>query len=794
MNWKKLFYVFLFGWVALSAGAQSSDLQRLREANPLALPKAKPAEIEAAFNLVKLYQLERMENGKISGIPLFNKEKITLDLTRRLAATTRSLACAALEKSPGGEENFSLFIDYLLSEKAIERIPQFRYSNYNDVRKVPADFLSALPVCNATQKELLIKGIKGLMEFEQLYLPPLQLKTKINSDYIYNALPHLFVCALYNPDEAQSATDLKAFSQFLSACTQYTPGGNDWLKPDGTGFHHKTHYNGYMYSYRTFVEYIGRLKGTTYRIDEEAYQRIRKAIVSLYLMSTRSESDANHLYANSLAGRHPFTGIGISFTQQLFEVLIEVGGDLKGKAIDPELASYYNYFFMTKKYKDAPEIRPEGFHQFNYSPLGVYRFDNWVATMRCPTTNFWGGEIYDQTNRFGRYQSHGTLEVLYDGSRDSFGYPDDPESKSGGWDWNMMPGSTTVHYMSWEDMMPGKNEKDRFDQKSLTTNFAGALAWGDCGMFAAAFDQGDNWGKPRFEPTRLTFCKSVFAFEGMLVSLGSDISAEGNAANNLLTATNLFQTLGKKGRTALVVNGKEVKQGGDAQEIELTEKDAWMVAPNTTGYYIPAGNDPLVVQYEKQETPVSIGLQGGMKKAIAAKAYLKHGMKPKNKGYHFVVVPNTTPQKMEELAGKLRKKGELFDVLSTQDSVHVLKHLPSGTIAYSLFAPASGMSYGQLRSSDSELLLMEKMDQKTEILHLALCNPNLRPQSSKEFGWIATPTHASLELDGDWKLNVKPSSEKVVSLQSTPKGTTIQVVLSEGEPLYLDLVRNTSKH
>ena len=77
-----------------------------------------------------------------------------------------------------------------------------------------------------------------------------------------------------------------------------------------------------------------------------------------------------------------------------------------GIPYDQELASYYNYFYKTKKYKDAPELKADGFYQFNFSPAGVYRQGNWLAVMRCPTTNFWGGEIYNKTNRFGRYQSH----------------------------------------------------------------------------------------------------------------------------------------------------------------------------------------------------------------------------------------------------------------------------------------------------------------------------------------------------------------------------------------------------
>ena len=110
-------------------------------------------------------------------------------------------------------------------------------------------------------------------------------------------------------------------------------------------------------------------------------------------------------------------------------------------------------------------------------------------------------------------------------------------------------------------MTPNKNDADRFDQKSTTTNFAGALAWKDCGLFAAAFDQDDRWGSRRFEPTNLSFCKSVFAVDGMLYSLGTDIEAKGDYSDEWITATNLFQSIVSKESGDMTVNGQIMKAG-----------------------------------------------------------------------------------------------------------------------------------------------------------------------------------------------------------------------------------------
>lgn len=764
---------------------KKKELNEFRKKYKLTAPKANPNEVEAALMQIQIYQLERVNATTVTGVSFLKKDKITLQQGRDLAKTVRALAFAALRDGGEAKKSLYLFLDYLFSENIIESIPKYKYSNYNDVRKVPADFLSALPVCDDLRKGRLIMAVKNLLEADQLYLSAEEIRQRVNSDYIYNVTPHLFICAVHNPDEEQAVKDLSAFSHFLSACTQYSPSGYDVLKPDGTGFHHNTHYNGYMYSYKTWVEYMGRLKGTSFRIEKDAYERMKKAVISVYLMAVRSESDKQRYFANSMAGRHPFTGLDVNFSKELFKTLIEVGGDALGVPYDKELASYYNYFYKTRKYTDVPELDADGFYQFNYSPAGVYRYGNWVAVMRCPTTNFWGGELYSKTNRFGRYQSHGTLEILYEGGLAKCGYPESKEKKGAGWDWNMMPGSTTVHYTDWKEMMPNKNDTDRFDQKSSTTNFAGALAWKDCGLFAAAFDQDDRWGSRRFEPTNLTFCKSVFAIDGMLFGIGTGISAKGSYPDEWFTATNLFQTIISKDNKSLVVNGKEMKKG---QEIIIdTQKPAWLVTPATTGYFIPKGHDKLVIKYEEQSTPSSVGMGAEFGQEVAAKAYFNHGVKPEKKGYQFMVVPATSSGKMEELAKK-QEKGELFKVLVAQDSIHVVKYLPLASTAYALFAPATNLSCGVVCASETELLLMERLDKTGKNLNLALCNPNLRPETIGKNNWKPTPTQAAVELKGNWVMKAG-SQDQRISLEKNSRGNTVlRTVLSEGSPVYVSLV------
>ncbi|WP_307757614.1 chondroitinase family polysaccharide lyase [uncultured Mediterranea sp.] len=755
---------------------QKQDLLRLKEKYPWTCNKVEDEEIKDAIKLAQAFPYEA-------------KESMDWNEALNFSKVIHSLAYAALS-NVNQQTIFNDFIQKTLDNKIIARIPKLIYSSYGNVREIPFHLLSALPACNIQQKKDLIKAVKVLIEFNKLYASTDIIKQNINTDYIYNVLPHLFVCALQQPDETQAIADLKAFSHYLSSCTEYSQGDMDGLKIDGTGFHHRTHYNGYMYAYKTWVEYIYRLKGTDFRIDKNAYERIKRAVVSEYLMANLPISGEQHYFANSLAGRHPFAGLQVDFGSELFQKLVEIGGDIQGETIDKDLAAYYNAFFQTNVYKDITPHKLDGFYQFNYSPVGIYRYKNWVATMRCPTTRFWGGEIYSKTNRFGRYQSHGSLEIIYNGPLKESGYPDNWErfsGKRGGWDWNVVPGTTTVHYTDWKEMMPNGNNTDRFDQWAKTTNFSGALSWKDCGIFAASFNQGDHWGGRRFEPTNLSFCKSVFVFDGFLLSLGSGICSNGNYGNDQITATNLFQAINNPNNDCMILNGEKIRKGKNV--ILETDKNNWLITPYSTGYIIPAGNDPLVVVNNTQSTPGPEGItESSFNSLEVSKAYINHGVKPSNKKYCFVVVPGTTPQELSAHSRKLfHKKKGIFEICQQADSLHIIKHKPSKTLAYALFAPAKSLQDGFLQASDTPLLLMERFSKKENLLDLAICSPDLRPQNDKEKKtWKSSPTHSTLIFKGCW--HVKRCLDKSI-LSCSPDGeyTKLTVELKDGLPCYIQL-------
>jgi len=411
--------------------------------------------------------------------------------------------------------------------------------------------------------------------------------------------------------------------------------------------------------------------------------------------------------------------------------------------------------------------------------------------MRSPTTKFWGAEIYSNANRFGRYQSHGTLEVLYDGS--SLAYSGEPTNNTGGgWDWNMPQGATVVQYNTWQDLMPNRNLTDRFDQYTKTKDFAGALSWGDCGMFAADFDQIDSWGSQRFTPTNLTFKKSMFAFDGMVISLGSNISSSGTYNSAWFTSTNLFQNIVTGVNGNFVVNGNNVTKPYNTTLSSTT--DNWFLTPTGTGYFIPKGNDDIVVKYDAQSTPKEDGSDyaSPVTTLNAAKAYLNHGVKPTSKNYSFVVVPGTNTTAMQAMTAQLQNNGgSIYKINSQTSTLHSITYLPAQINAYAFFDAVSNISFGKIKSCSSSLLILQKENIVDNKLSFAVCNPNLKPVTDPIFGWVSSPSSITITLAGNWR--EETAIEGVTFYPPVNDETVVSFNLKDGEPVYFSAVNYYTK-
>ena len=118
--------------------------------------------------------------------------------------------------------------------------------------------------------------------------------------------------------------------------------------------------------------------------------------------------------------------------------------------------------------------------------------------------------------------------------------------------------------------------------------------------------------------------------------------------------------------------------------------------------------------------------------------------------------------------------------------MHVLNYKPRNVMAYTLFKAASDLNYGYVKAAGSEMLLMEQYKADEKILHLSVCNPNLRPKDDPVWKWSETETVTSLVVTGEWKLADEMEGVTITLLDD---GTTrIDFTLAQGMPLYLRLI------
>jgi len=506
-----------------------------------------------------------------------------------------------------------------------------------------------------------------------------------------------------------------------------------------------------------------------YRITQQAYNNMAAAYKTQMLLTSKVK-----LAANATSGRHPFEMFNIQSAS--FKKFIEVGGDLLGAAYDPEMAAFYNYVYDTIDYPVA-KGNYDGFYQFNYGNLGVKRRNNWVVNMKGLTNELWGTEIYVDANRYGRYQSYGALEVLYNGDTTATGYPGNGGK---GWDWNMAPGATTVHLPYTE--LQAKND---VSSEYQANGFAGSLSLGRHGIFAIDFLEN---GGTRYTANNLKFRKSVFTFDTVFVCLGSGISCSNGVSK---TATNLFQAVFPvaSSNPAIYVNSTApVTANNYDNTLSTAGSSAWLVTGETTGFYIPKGGGDITISRGMQTTPVNTTKTGSpTATANYSKAFINHGTAPAGATYQYVMVPGTTPQQMQTLATSF-EAAQVFQVLSQTDTQHIVKYLPDSLTAYAFFTGNSNVNIGHVKSISGQALV--GIQEKGDTLLVTIDNPDLNTVADAATGWQSTSNTVYLQLNGRWKTISNPNSAKI-----TTDGTSVTAGFSlvNGFSATLKLIPDTSE-
>lgn len=554
---------------------------------------------------------------------------------------------------------------------------------------------------------------------------------------------------------------MRSLGVWLSGSLDFTPGTIGGIKPDGTTFHHGGLYPAYSVgAFAALGEFCKVTAGTEFIPTEAARRNLKLALQTL-------DRYTNHRdWGLGICGRHPLSANGrIPDADVNAFGYLALLGDLTGKGgeIDTELAGDYLRLGGTDKLLTAilkqdgiaPTTPPQGFFVCNYGALGIHRRDDWMVALKAYNSDVWSAEIYTRDNRFGRYQSYGSVQIVGSGSpvtAQASGFSQE------GWDWNLVPGATTIHlpYEKLNSPLPGTLMEKSPVRFSGTSSLEGRN-----GVMAFHLIEGS---RENFSPGA-TARKSVFCFDNRLVMLGSDIS---NDNADYPTQTTLYQLRLDNTADAIEVDGKVLTDF----PLAVSKKDApRLVLSDTKGnYYVVKNAANVVIAKQEQTSPNDKTLAPQTGRFVTA--VLDHGKAPKNRHYEYAVYIKPAPKEVQRLAKK-----EDYQVLRRDSTAHVVRDNASGTTGYVCFGEYTGT--GLVQRVSTETILMERTDGNQ--LVMSVCTPDLglaeKAYTTRQPG---QPIEKEVLLEDDW-LCVSP--DPAVTAVRQGGGTLLRVTCRDGLPV-----------
>lgn len=564
------------------------------------------------------------------------------------------------------------------------------------------------------------------------------------------------VSALLFVDERERARALAGLSRWLSGSLQYSPGTIGGIKVDGTTFHHGGFYPAYTTGVLAIVgQFIALTSHTRYVPTMEARQVLKSAFISMRNYCNIYE------WGIGISGRHPFGGSMKENDVAAFAYLA-LAGDLSGESntFDHHLAADYMRLYNNdtpeaiyfRKEGITPAKAPQGFFVYNYGSAGIFRRNDWMVTLKGYTTDVWGSEIYRKDNRYGRYQSYGSVQIMGYPSRKASGFDEN------GWDWNRLPGTTTIHlpFDLLDSPLPGTT------MAHSKENFSGSSSLeGKNGMFAMKLMERNL---KNFTPDFVAR-KSVFCFNNRMICLGTGIS---NSNASFPTETTLFQSTFQKGKSDIYVDGK-LKDVPFHQE--LNDGKRHCIQDGYNNYYLVNG-DNVQIQIARQDSHHE--KNRAKTQGTFASAYINHGAAPQNAGYEYMVLIQPSPKELDAA----RRKAP-YQILHKDSIAHVVIDKQTGITAYAAFETYLPQKDELFLSIPAETMVMQK--QSGSNLLLSVCDPNLNI-SEKAFTTKepSRPIEKKLILKGQWKCK---TLQEDVTVEVGQTETVLTVTCRHGQPI-----------
>ncbi|MEO6134096.1 MAG: chondroitinase family polysaccharide lyase, partial [Ginsengibacter sp.] len=479
-----------------------------------------------------------------------------------------------------------------------------------------------------------------------------------NIDVFNTLLGGMLATILMMDDSPQKVLQLQEFTEWLSnnIGPEYSIEGT--FKPGGSVTHHGTLYPAYAIDgLKGLTPIIYTISNTSFSVTPKAFGVVRKSLMMMHRYT-------NPLYwPLSVSGRHPGEG---KIAADPYAYMALAGGK---KLFDTTMAAIYlqilggNYDTPFAKEFIAEGIKPSRFSQghwdMNYGLLSIHRRANWLLTVRGHNRYFVSHESYPGANMYGRYLTYGNLELFY---------PNDSENKGSyfkdeGWDWNNIPGTTTLE-VPLDKLRANIINADDFSgvEEMLLTDkiFAGGTHLDNQGIYGMKLHGNDKYDMGSFRAN-----KSWFMFDSLVVCLGSDIT---NTIKDYPTVTTLFQNYLSDNAAPVLINDKSVTNFPYEQNWKFAT-NLTVIDNRKTGYYIPDAENVIftkAVQNSRNQQDTKDT------KGDFAKLIIDHGKAPSGLTYEYALLINTDSSKMKQFVSTMTSANPAFKVLQQDSIAHIV--------------------------------------------------------------------------------------------------------------------------
>lgn len=545
--------------------------------------------------------------------------------------------------------------------------------------------------------------------------------TSSNLDYFNTLSRQHLALLLLNPDDKQRIALLNKFSDFFSgALAQTPPGTNDGFRPDGTAFRHHGHYPGYAFpAFENAGHVVYMLKNTQFSIDKAGMDKLK-------LVMQAGWNYTNSVVPLGIAGRHPFTTLGVKGYANALKWVAN-----SYPQVDEELAAIYLQVMAISEQNSPPifgktikpAVLPQGSWSYNGGAFTVHRSGERMAMLKGYNKDVWSAEIYTNDNRFGRYQSHGSVHVLPYGDPVAYGY------KQEGWDWNRNPGTTTIHLQLSQLESP----------KSSTL-----MVRSEEGVSGSVSLQ-DKYSLFTFKheaPSNITNFESSFVTHKQVLTNGDKLYLAGNNISNIdgsnNTETTLFQLAITSKSQGLWINNQHITQDSYSQVISSGD---WLIDDNGVGYYLI--NAPMVKVQRAMQNSKHNKTESNTS-GLFSSAWIDHGTAPDKASYEYIMVMQATPQQMTALAETVQN-APLFRVLTAHPDKQVVWSKADNLYGYTSYV-ASSFNQGPIKDIDTTALVLAK--QSAEQINISITAPELNLTDNEQ---PITAIPVTVEVAGIWQ-------------------------------------------